>query len=191
MNIAIVLYGQPREHIKGYNNILEFMNKNKDCKFDFFYHCWKLNENGYYSGSSWRPIDKNTLVYNENVIPELQNLYNPIAYEVDNQSDCMVDESYYQGTMAFNNTAEYKIPNIPNTLFQMYSRNMARKVLNAYLEKINNKEKYDFVISLRFDIGVLPDLNMNELDKSKVYVSSNLCPRKILPDLMLIMPTCL
>ena len=36
MNIAVVLYGQPRDYIKGYNNIMKFIKTQDNCKFDFF-----------------------------------------------------------------------------------------------------------------------------------------------------------
>ena len=36
MNIAIILYGQPRNYIKGYNNIKQFIKTQHNCHFDFF-----------------------------------------------------------------------------------------------------------------------------------------------------------
>ena len=42
MNIAVVLYGQPRDYIKGYNNIMEFYKNQENVIFDFFYHLSKL-----------------------------------------------------------------------------------------------------------------------------------------------------
>ena len=45
MRVAVVLFGQPRDYLKGYNNTMAFIKQQKDCKFDFFYHTWKLNEN--------------------------------------------------------------------------------------------------------------------------------------------------
>ena len=35
MNIAIVLYGQPRDFLKGYENINNIIKNNINCKFDF------------------------------------------------------------------------------------------------------------------------------------------------------------
>jgi hypothetical protein len=101
MKIAIVLFGQPREHIKGYNAIMSFINKHKDCEFDFFYHCWKLNENEEFKHSPWRRIDRNKLIFTENILTELQELYKPILYEVENQNNIMFDDILYRDTLAF------------------------------------------------------------------------------------------
>ena len=109
MNIAVVLYGQPRDYLKGYNNIMAFIEKQKDCKFDFFYHCWKLNENEQYKYSPWRNIDANTLIYSEKIITDLEELYKPISYEIENQNQVSFDDSLYKNTIAFNNTKGLKI----------------------------------------------------------------------------------
>jgi len=183
MNIAVVLYGQPRDYKRGYNNIMSFLNS----KADFFYHSWKLNENEVYKHSPWRALDQNTLVYNEQIITDLKKLYNPISYEIEIQSNITFDESLYVNTLAFNNTKGEKVSNINNTLFQMYSRNKARNLLNIYLN--NSKIHYDLVMTLRFDITSMPEINFNEIDISKTYVSDVHCPRKTIPDNCIITPT--
>jgi hypothetical protein len=189
MNIAFVLYGQPRDYIKGYNNIMDFCKKQVDCKFDFFYHCWILNENETYNHSPWRNINKNELSYKKNTVNDLKQMYNPISYKIENQNEITFDESLYKNTLAYNNIEDNKkILNINNTLFQLYSRNKARNLLDIYL-KNNNNVNYDFVITLRFDINVMPLLQFNILDKTKVYVSNTLYPRKIIPDNCIISPT--
>jgi hypothetical protein len=48
MRVAVVLYGQPRDYVKGYNSIMSFIKTQEGCEFDFFYHVWKLNENEEY-----------------------------------------------------------------------------------------------------------------------------------------------
>lgn len=182
MNIAVVLYGQPRDYLKGYNNIMEFIKKQKDCKFDFFYHSWKLNENEEYMHSPWRDINKNSIIYSEKMITDLQELYKPISYEIEYQNQLTFNDSLYKNTIAFNNTTGLKLSNINNTLFQMYSRNKARNLLDKYLMSVDNNIHYDFVMTLRFDIGVMPEINFNEIDKSKTYVSNYHCPRQVIPD---------
>jgi hypothetical protein len=191
MKIAIVLHGQPRDYLKGYNNIMAFTREQIDCKFDFFYHCWKINENEKFSTSPWRHIDPNSLIFNSNTITELQNLYNPISYEIENQNDVRFDDSLYKNTIGYNN-AKLSPPifnNINNTLFNMYSKNKARNVLNTYLDEMDNKVHYDFVLSLRFDIHIMPKVNFNKLNKSKVYISNIWYPRKIISDACIIAPT--
>jgi len=181
MQIAVVLYGQPRDYLKGYNNIMKFINKQEDCKFNFFFHCWTLNENEIYKCSPWRNINNNELVYNKNVISELIELYNPILYEFENQNNVIINESLYKDTIVYNDTDINSLSNINNTLFQMYSRNKARNLLNKYLIDTNNIN-YDFVMHIRFDINDMPKINFNELNKSQVYISNLHLPRISMPD---------
>ena len=188
MKVAVVLYGQPRDYVKGYNSIMSFIKTQEGCDFDFFYHVWKLNENEEYKHSPWRNIDKNTLVYNEKTITNLQKMYNPVSFEIENQNQLTFDESLYKNTIAFNNTTGKKLLNINNTLFQLYSRNKARNLLVSYLNKMNNSVHYDFVITTRFDISVMPKLKLLYLDTSKTYHSNLHCPRKIIHDHCIIMP---
>ena len=189
MNIAVVLYGQPRDYIRGYNNIMEFIKIQDDCKFDFFYHSWIINENERYKHSPWRKIDKREVCFNKNINTDLQKLYNPISYEIENQSDVSFDDKLYKNTLAFKNTKGKKLENINNTLFQMYSRNKARNLLETYLNKMSNKVHYDFVMTLRFDLNIMPNLHFNELNKSNVYISNLHSKRKIIPDNCIIAPT--
>ena len=189
MNIAVVFYGQPRDYRKGYNTIKKFIETQQDCTFNFFYHCWILDENQTYNHSPWRKIVKTELCYTKNTVSDLQELYNPISYEIENQNNVTFEDSLYKNTIAFNNTKGKKLANINNTLFQMYSRNKARNLLDIYLEKMSNKVQYDFVLTLRFDISVMPNVQFHELNRSKVYVSNIHFPRKILPDNCIIAPT--
>ena len=183
MKIAIVFYGQPRDYLKGYANIMNFM-KNQECDFDFFYHCWSLNENQSYEHSPWRNIQ--TSIYKESIMEELKGLYNPISYEIENQSLIKFDTTYLN-TIAYRNTKGLKLKNINNILYQLYSRNKSRNILHAYL--LNHKVHYDFVLFTRFDIGIMPQLKLSELDKTKTYVSDILLPRKIIPDNCILTPT--
>jgi hypothetical protein len=188
MRVAIVFYGQPRDYIQGYHNIMEFINKQECCSFDFFYHCWKLNEGQYYNHSRWRDIDINTLIFKEDILAELKYLYNPISCEIEHQQDVSFDEALYKDTIAFQNTEEIKIQNINNTLYNIHSKNKARKVLQTYLD--NNKEvTYDFVVLTRFDIGIMPDLNLSEADTNNTYISDIHYPRNIISDACIVAPT--
>lgn len=188
MNIAVVLYGQPRDYVKGYNNIMNFLKK-QNTTFDFFFHCWKLNDGDCYKHSPWRLINKEELCFRENMLLDLQELYKPLSYEVENQNEVTFDESLYKDTIAFNNTTrEIHLQNINNTLYHLYSRNKARKLLQNYLDK-NNDIKYDFVLFVRFDIDIMPEANLSEMDKTKTYISDTHCPRKIIADCCIITPT--
>ena len=182
MNIAIILHGQPRDYKKGYNNIMNFIKKQTDCKFDFFYHTWRINENEYYTTSKWRNIDQNTLLFKEEILSDLHELYNPISYEIDNQNTLTFDESLYMNTIAFNNSNSIYLGNISNTLFNIYSKTKARHLFDKYLKKMDNTVHYDFVIPLRFDIDNMPEVNLRELDIYKTHVPNILYPRYLLPD---------
>lgn len=184
MNIAVVFYGQPRNYLTGYETLMKFIQTQPDCKFDFFYHCWSLEENQKYSHAPWRTIDENTLVFTEKTITDLQKLYNPISYEIENQNNVSFDKSMYENTIAFNNISnELKKRNINNILFQLYSRNKARNLLEAHLRQIGNMDHYDFVMTQRFELNEMPSIKFNELDKSKTYFSDVHFPRKIIaPD---------
>jgi len=186
MRIAVALYGQPRDYMKGYNNIMAFINKHNDCTFDFFYHCWSLNENQSYKHSPWRDINKDSLIFREEILTHLQELYNPISCEIQNQNLITFDESLYNDTIAFNNTKGIRISNINNTLFQMYSQNKVRNLVDAYLTKMDNSVHYDFVILTRYDVGVMPDIDLTAMDTSDTYVSDILFPRKIIPQACII-----
>ena len=186
MKIAIVLFGQPRDYMKGYNNIMEFINKQKDCTFDFFYHTWSLNENEQYKHCSFRDIKKDSLIFTEKTITHLHELYKPVSCEIQNQNELTFDESLYKGTIAYNNTKESRLHDINNILFHMYSRNKARDVFNAYLTKMGDTVQYDFVLLTRFDIVMMPEVNLCELDTYNTYVSDKFFPRKILPDACII-----
>jgi hypothetical protein len=187
MKIAICLYGQPRDYHAGFSNINNFINMQTNVTVDFFYHAWTLNEGDVYSASPWRNFDKNTLAYNPNAIKEINNLYNPVAYSYENQI-ATFDEKLYINTIAYRNTLNEKCKNnINNTLSQMYSRNKVRNTFNDYIVK--NNVNYHAVMMCRFDyIGAI-NVDLNNIDLSKVFAGSLHLPRKIIVDSCLIMPT--
>ena len=69
----------------------------------------------------------------------------------------------------------------------MYSRNKARNLLHTYL--IDNKIYYDCVMTMRFDLCIIPDVNLNEIDITKTYVSNIHYPRHTIPDNCIITST--
>jgi hypothetical protein len=187
MRVACVLYGQPRDYIKGYNNIMQFYKNQENVIIDFFYHCWVLNPGEEYKISPWRNIDKNTLCYTENIEESIKKLYNPICYEYELQKT--FDATKYKNTIAYNNTKhrQVHVNNISNVLSQMYSRNKARNLLDTYIKNTNTC--YEFVIMPRFDMPAMPNLKLIDLDNSKTYVADIHRPRNIIPDCNFIIPT--
>lgn len=185
MKIAFCLYGQPRCYKKGFNNINEFILMNKDFDFDFFFHTWTINKNQRYSVSPWRNINNEEIIYNDNCESELISLYNPCAYEFENQIS-KFDENIYINSMAYKNTPNYKKENIYNTLSQLYSKNKVRNILYDYI--IRKNEKYDAVIACRFDYQNKIQIILNDVNFSFLNVSDMQQTLNILPTVFLISP---
>jgi len=183
MRVACVLYGQPRDYLKGHTKITNYFLE-ENVTVDFFYHCWTLNTGEKYKASPWRKIDDT--YYNENMLEQLNDLYKPISCEYENQSEVVFDESNYKDTLVFKNTQRAKIDNINNTLYQLYSRNKARNLLDQYIKRTSIH--YDLVVMTRFDIGTMPDLRLSEMDVSRTYISNTHFPRKIIADMCIIAP---
>lgn len=184
MNIALLFYGQPRNYMDGYHNIMKLLSFQDNITVDFFYHCWTNNNGCKYNTSPYHETDEKFLLYNDNIKEYLKELYSPISYEYENQIEHF-DETIYINTFVYKNITSQNTTmknNINNILSQAYSRNKVRNLLDKYIQ--NNKKSYDFVIMTRFDIdiGTVPIFNFKNLDSSKTYVSDMHCPRKIIPD---------
>jgi hypothetical protein len=176
MRVALILYGQPRDYLSGYNTIKQYCNSQANVDFDFFYHCWTVPYGDKYSVSPWRTIVA-SLYLEESVPKQLLELYNPKGYEYEEQHT--FDAFQYKNTLAYLNTTGAKMLNISNTLSQLYSRNKARDILDKHIKA---GAHYDYVITTRFDIRSMPRINLCQMDQSKTHVSNQHLPRKILPD---------
>lgn len=195
MQIAICLYGQPRDYNYGYNLINNFMKINNDNTYDIFFHCW-IDDNIIFDHSPWRKVDIKTLIIqNQNEIKnEILQLYKPTSYEYEkpldkNNDKLLTDLEYIKSSLAYHNMLYNKLKcnNIYNTLSQIYSRNKVKDIFEKYI--INTDSKYDMVISTRFDGFDFPiNLKLSNIQKNKIYVSSCHRPRYILPDNFLIIP---
>jgi len=178
--IAFCLYGQPREYLKGYHTNRILKERYPEIGVDYYYHTWikdNLAGDQYYEASEWRNISSDELKIGQDTIKKINDLYHPVDYSYDEPRNFSQDK--LKDSLCYLNTVNpKKISNINNILSQMYSRNKVRDLLSRNL--INNK--YDFVISTRFDYTKELTLNLNEIDISKVYVSDSHHPRKIFPD---------
>lgn len=174
MKLAICLYGQPRNLKQGFENIKTFLEKN-ECKEDFYINTWskKIFERKYKT-SKWRKIEQDQLKINKNIINEIKEIYKPkkISY----QKSIKFKQKNIKSSLIFKNTRKKNKENINNVLSQLYSK---QKVMNL-LNSLDDIEKYDFVVGTRFDFLQNINLNINELDKSKIYFSNILHPRKVL-----------
>lgn len=191
MKIAFALYGQPRNYRGGYESIMQFLRNQTNINVDFFYHCWTLNPNEQYACSPWRYIDPESLIYREDTPLTLESLYNPVSCEYENQSQITLDESIYKDTLAYIETKERSsvqssTNQINNTLFNIYSKSKVRDLVDKHIRNTNTS--YDFIIMTRFDMNVLPNIDLNALDLYKTYVSNCHLPRKITAEAFIIAP---
>ena len=187
VKIAYCLYGQPRNFTEGCKIIKKFV-ENHDV--DFYYHTWTLpNDSTHYSHSEYRNIPKEDLKGDKDIITKINSLYNPKAYlfEVSKHFDIEKNNEYIN-SIAYLNTSEYnKGIRISHTLSQLYSKQQVRNLLYNTIEKANIK--YDFVITSRFDFLKEINLNidLNNIDNQKIYVSNFLKPRYIFSDNILLL----
>lgn len=183
MKIALVLYGQPRDYERGHATISAYL---KGADVDVFYHCWTLKDAETFVAANWRPIDPKTLHYTSSVPDRLRELYRPVAYAYEVQTDKAIAGFSYTDTHAYANTFGQKRDNSRNVMFQMYSRTKARHLFAEYVA--SSGTRYDAVLTTRFDIGRMPTIPLERLDLTKTYVSDIHRPRHILPDNCIIAP---
>ena len=187
VKIAYCLYGQPRNFTEGCKIIKKFV-ENHDV--DFYYHTWTLpNESTHYSHSEYRNIPKEELKCDKDIIIKINSLYNPKAYLFEEAKRFDIEKkNEYINSIAYLNTSEYnKGIRISHLLSQLYSKQQVRDLLYNTIEKENIE--YDFVITSRFDFLKEINLNidLNNINNEKIYVSNFLKPRDIFSDNILLL----
>jgi hypothetical protein len=183
---AICLFGQPRLYKKGFDTYNKFMDNNKEYNFDIFYHTWFDENTEYYETNEGRYISLDEKKVDKQIIEKLNNLYNPkkIQYEKPIQFDL----KKYENTLMYKNTEKLNRTVEDNNFYsQCYSRNKVRNILNDYFIKTN--EKYEFVITGRFDFLNEINIKLNELNSNNIYTSNIHLPRKIISDSLIISNT--
>jgi hypothetical protein len=171
MNVAICLYGQPRKYLQGYQNLMNFISENTDCKFDFFFHTWYSPTEMFYKASPWRKISTSELTIDKDIIQKLIDLYKPIAFKYDEPIE--VDKKH----------GKYcDIANINNTMSQIYSRTQVRNIFSQ-----SKTKDYTFVVMCRFDFIKPLKIRLTNLTPNKLYFSNMHLPRLIIPDNLIIM----
>uniref|UniRef100_A0A6C0DQ94 Uncharacterized protein n=1 Tax=viral metagenome TaxID=1070528 RepID=A0A6C0DQ94_9ZZZZ len=181
LKIAYCLYGQPRNLEDGYNIISKFV---ENYNVDFYYHTWTLNhENEVYSHSNYRNIKIEEIKYDHDIINKINLLYKPKKYI--SELSKYFDYKNFENSLIFNNLECKDTNRISNTFSNFYSKQKVRDLLNETLEK--EKINYDLVIISRFDMLKEINIDLNLLDKNKIYVSNIHNPRYIFSDAILIM----
>jgi hypothetical protein len=174
MKVAVLFYGQPRNFHRGYENIQEFIWRQKGTQFDFFYHCWVDDNCRGYIASTWSKVQKEYLKYDPSIKQKLLDMYKPIVHEYQD----IITEFHLENTIGLYNSNSSV--NINNTISQMYSRNKTRNIFNKYVTE--SGVRYDMVIMTRFDTVTVPALYIDRLDPSKVYVDHPVGDRNYIPD---------
>jgi hypothetical protein len=175
MRIAYCFYGQPRQYKEGYKHISKFL---ENYNVDFFFHVWHSEKIKYFDYATW--AIGNPLVdckIDLNAITNLISYYKPIDYIVEEPIKFEVPKWIYESN-AYKNSSDdlLKSVNVNNLLSQLYSREKVKNLFQKY------QSNYDIVISSRFDFLKDININLNEIDYLKFYVSDFHNPRYIFPD---------
>lgn len=184
MKIAICLYGQPRNYLKGHENIKNFMDNNKHCTFEIFFHTWLVNDDQYYKCSNWRKIERDELKVDsvEKLKSDLISIYKPVAFKFQNTINKFTKHDLIINSISYNNSKKSENDNacIHNLLSQCYSRTEVRNLLNEYISKTDNS--YDMIVTCRFDFCKPINFRFQEINTDNIYVSNLHSPRKIIAD---------
>lgn len=186
VKIAYCLYGQPRNFLEGFKNIKKFV-ENYDV--DFYYHTWTLSsENETYTTSEYRNVSIEELNYDKDIINKINLLYNPkrFLYEESRMFNFENDNTFVN-SIAYLNTPDFNRVKyrISNTLSNFYSKQQVRNLLYDTLNK--DKIEYEFVITSRFDFLNEININLDNIENEKIYVSDLHIPRYIFSDAILLL----
>lgn len=186
VKIAYCLYGQPRNFLEGFKNIIKFV-ENYDV--DFYYHTWTLSsENETYSHSEYRNLSMEELKYDKDIISKLNSLYNPKAFLYEESKVFNIEnDNNFINSIAYLNTPDFNKTNLrlSSTLSNFYSKQQVRNLLYDTLQK--EQINYDFVITSRFDFLNKINVNLDNIANDKIYVSNIHRPRYIFSDAILIL----
>jgi hypothetical protein len=175
MKIAYCLYGQPRQYKEGYKHISKFI---QNHNVDFFFHVWHSEKKEYFEYATWAIGDPSVdCKIDPNAIENLISYYKPIEYIVEEPITFDIPDWVYQ-SKAYENSSNDLLQsvNVNNLFSQIYSREKVKNLFQKY------QSNYDIVISSRFDFMKDINLNLNDIDYSKLYVSDLHRPRFIFPD---------
>lgn len=177
MRVAFCLYGQPRLYLEGFKHIDDFVKKNSEVTFDFFYHMWFDSSQEYYDCSKYRHITNDELRIDSHIIDRVYALYKPKAYKV--EEPIVFDTTLLQKSSLYSNSNGFLQQNVQNTLSQLCSKQRIRDIVESYCRET---DKYDLVISSRFDFRQQIEIDLCSIDPSKVYVNNIHSPRYTIND---------
>jgi hypothetical protein len=183
MKIALLLFGQPRDYMKGYHNIMSFIKQNK-IEIDVFYHTWILDPQSRYDTCPWANTQPVYLEYKEDIKTHLEKLYHPKRCEYELQrTDWIIDTDSLMYKNA-NRPDNQRI--IRNNISQVYTRTKVCSIFKEYIQ--DTGAEYDAAIMTRFDLQYHISIILKDHDLTKVIVGRMHLPRKIFPDHFIIAP---
>lgn len=167
MKIAVCLFGQPRDYMRGYNLIKKFIEgQHKNIVFEFFYHCWLIQPNEVPLTFNDRPEDVTYNTYNPEIVHKLNSLYKPVGF-IAEPSMTNFEEIKYKDSQIFKNSNEGLKSKVPAVLSQHYSRNKVRNLLAEH------NCTYDCVIITRFDTDKTLEIDLLSSDTTKIYAADD------------------
>jgi len=172
MRVAICLFGQPRNYMRGYDSIKKFIDRqNKNIVFDIFYHCWLINTEEIPSTSYNRTEDAFYNKHDPNIIEKLNSLYKPVKFQSE-ASRTNFEDIVYENSQIFKNSNEHLKNNMRVVVCsQLYSRSKVRDLISEH------ECAYEFVIMTRFDCEKTLDIDLWTSDNTKIYASDD-CPHR-------------
>lgn len=181
MRVAFCLYGQARRYLEGYRQIDDFVKRNPDVSFDFFYHMWFDPAKEMYDCSTYRNISEKELHINSQMVDRVYELYKPKCHKV--EKPIVFDTVFMESLPIYMRSSEILCDNIQNTLCQLYSKQKVRDILKSHCRQEN---PYALVIASRFDFCRRINIDLKMIDTSKLYVNNIHSPRYLLNDNYLI-----
>ena len=183
MKIALLLFGQPRDYMLGYHNIISFIKQN-NIEIDVFYHAWILDPQSKYDTGLWCNTTPTQLQYKDDIKICLEKLYHPKRCEYELQrNDWIIDTDslMYKNTKTSDN---HRV--VRNAISQAYTRTKVCTILKEYIQ--DTGAEYDAAIMTRFDLQHKIVFSVKSYDLAKVIVGRMHLPRKIFPDHFIIAP---
>jgi len=179
--IAICFYGQPRLVERGYEKFKTFIDRYEGSyDFDFYVHTWwdLCLVGKKFSISPWRKVPEEELIIREDSISKIEKFYSPkrLAFHPPQTFEDVIESM--KETRIYQNSGEITRNNLKNFLSNLFSKSSVCDLIPK-----ENLEDYDIFISSRFDISKEISLELENLEKGKIYSNyTNDCSRFYLVD---------
>jgi hypothetical protein len=118
----------------------------------------------YYQCAPWRQIPQDELLIEENLIDNLIELYKPKSYSY--ESPKTFDITTIAQSKMFQHSSDMIKSSSNNTLSCLYSKYQVSKILENFVTTTN--EKYDFIISIRFDFLNKLNIQIEDFVEDKI-----------------------